>query len=358
MTQDLRAGVAGPSASGIGSLPGSDMPAAIRLVFDGLGDAPGVPYLPELPARGVGADMAGRGLALLVDLVAELAPSGWRVADHPGRDHGRATSHLRRDLDQLEEQTQGYAGPLKVQAVGPWTLAATVELKHGDKFLADQGACRDLAESLAEGLALHLAELRRRVPGARLVLQLDEPALPGVLRGSVPTASGFGALRAVDESVARQTLRQVIDVVGRIKTGGADEAGGTGEAGPVPVVLHCCAPGVPLATLRDAGASAIALDWSLLTTRQDEALAELIEAGVGIYAGVVPSLDPASAVPLKYQDVVDQILALRRIGLSARQLAAAVTVTPSCGMAGASPQWAARAQRLCLDAARALTDVD
>ena len=355
MTQDLRAGVAGPSASGIGSLPGSDMPAAIRLVFDGLGTAPGVPYLPELPARGVGADLAGRGLALLVDLVAEVAPSGWRVADRPGRDQSRAVGHLRRDLDDLEEYTQEYVGPLKVQAIGPWTLAATVELKHGDKFLADQGATRDLAESLAEGLALHLAELRRRVPGARLVLQLDEPALPGVLRGSVPTASGFGALRAVDESVARQTLRQVVDVVGRVDAGGGEAGRPTG---PVPVVMHCCAPDVPLATLRDAGASAIALDWSLLSTRQDESLAELVEAGVGIYTGVVPSLDPASALPLKYQNVVDRVLELRRIGLSARQLADAVTVTPSCGMAGASPQWASRAQRLCMDAARALADVD
>ena len=322
------------------------MPAAIRLVFDGLGGAPGVPYLPELPARGVGADMAGRGLALLVDLVAEVAPSGWRVADRPGRDHGRALSHLRRDLDDLEELTQGYAGPLKVQAVGPWTLAATVELKHGDKFLADRGACRDLAESLAQGVVEHLAELRRRVPGAKLVLQLDEPALPGVLRGSVPTASGFGQLRAVEEQVARQTLQQVIDVVAK---SAADE---------VPVVLHCCAPDVPFDTLRGAGASAIALDWSLLRTRQDETIAELVEAGVGLYAGVVPSLDPATAVPLKYQDIVDSILTLRRVGLSARQLADVVTVTPSCGMAGASPQWAGRAQQLCMDAAQALADVD
>lgn len=322
------------------------MPAAIRLVFDGLGGTQGVPYLPELPARGVGADMAGRGLALLVDLVAEVAPSGWRVADRPGRDHGRALSHLRRDLDQLEEHTQGYEGALKVQAVGPWTLASTVELKHGDKFLADPGACRDLAESLAEGLTLHLAEVARRVPGAKLVLQLDEPALPGVLRGSVPTASGFGTLRAVEEQIVRQALHQIVELVEKT----------SGER--VPVVVHCCAPDVPFATLRGAGVSAISLDWSLLTTRQDETLAELVEAGVGLYAGVVPSLDPATSVPLKYQDVVDSILALRRIGLSARQLAGAVTVTPSCGMAGASPMWASRAQRLCLDAARALADVD
>ena len=316
------------------------MPAAIRLVFDDLGSAPGVPYLPELPARGVGADMAGRGLALLVDMAAEVAPSGWRVADRPGRDYGRAMSHLSRDLDQLEELTQGYEGPLKIQSIGPWTLAATVELKHGDKFLADPGACRDLAESLAEGLKQNLAGISRRVPGAKLVLQLDEPALPGVLRGSVPTASGFGTLRSVEEPVVRQTLGQIVELV------------------DVPVVVHCCAPDVPFATLRNAGASAISLDWSLLTMRQDETLAELVEAGVGLYAGVVPSLDPATKVPLKYQDIVDSILTLRRIGLSARQLADVVTVTPSCGMAGASPQWASRAQRLCMDAARALADVD
>lgn len=339
MTEDLRPGVQGPAASGIGSLPGGDLAAALRLVFDGLGGAPGVPYLPELPARGVGADLAGRAIALLVDLAAEVAPSGWRVADRPGRDQSRALGHLRRDLDLLEEHTQDYTGPLKVQVAGPWTLAATLELRHGDKFLADAGACRDLAESLAEGVTRHLDELARRVPGAALVLQLDEPALPGVLRGSVPTASGFGKLRAVEEPVARQTLRQFVDAVG-----------------PIPVVVHCCAPDVPLATLRGAGAAAIALDWSLLGTRHDEGLAELVEAGVGLYAGAVPALEPSGGAVPTYRDVAERILALRRIGLSAGQLADAVTVTPTCGLAGASPRWASRAQRLCLDAAQALAD--
>lgn len=369
MTEDLHAGVQGPAASGIGSLPGSDLPAAIRLVFDALGGAPGVPYLPELPARGVGADMTGRAVALLVDLAAEVAPSGWRVADRPGRDHGRALSHLRRDLDELEELTQGYEGPLKVQVAGPWTLAATLELRHGDRFLADAGASRELAQSLTEGLALHLAELARRVPGANLVLQLDEPALPGVLRGTVPTASGFGRLRAVEEPMARQTLRELVEKVGAAVTGtkitagvddsaGADDAANAVAAPTVPVVVHCCAPDVPLATIRGAGAAAVALDWSLLSTRHDEELAELIEAGVGVYAGVVPATDPASTVPITYQAVVDRILELRRVGFSARQLAGAVTITPKCGMAGASPRWASRAQSLCVDAARALGDLE
>jgi hypothetical protein len=78
-----------PRATGIGSLPGTDTAAAARLVFDEL---PGFPHLPELPDRGVGADMIGRGTVFLVDLHAEVQPSGWRLADRPGRDARRAES--------------------------------------------------------------------------------------------------------------------------------------------------------------------------------------------------------------------------------------------------------------------------
>src|ERR1700738_2540693 len=129
-----------PSATGVGSLPGHDMAEAVRLVMGELGERPGLPFLPELPQRGVGADMVGRGTAFLVDLYAEVQPSGWRVSERPGRDHRRAHSYLSSDLDLLEEHTQGYTGLLKLQAAGPWTLAATVELPHGDKLLADPGA--------------------------------------------------------------------------------------------------------------------------------------------------------------------------------------------------------------------------
>ena len=150
-----------PRATGIGSLPGTDTGAAHRLVFDEL---PDLPHLPELPARGVGADMIGRGTALLVDLYAEVQPSGWRLTERPGRDARRADSFLRQDLDYLEESSQEFAQTLKVQAVGPWTLASTLELRYGDRMLADLGAVRDLAGSLTEGLKLHIAEMKKRVP--------------------------------------------------------------------------------------------------------------------------------------------------------------------------------------------------
>jgi hypothetical protein len=350
-----------PAATGVGSLPGHDMTAAIRLVMDELGDQPGLPFLPELPQRGVGADMVGRSTAFLVDLYAEVQPSGWRVSERPGRDHRRARSYLSSDLDLLEEHTQGYAGALKLQAAGPWTLAATVELAHGDKLLADPGAVRDVAASLAEGLRSHVDDVRKRVPGAQVLLQLDEPALPGVLRGTVPTASGFGRLRAVEENVARDVLRTVIESV------------------DAPVIVHCCAPDVPFDALRLAGAAGISFDLSLLlgerspekTAEREAAFGELIEGGMRLFAGVVPSTDPApvpsgkarsgvaSAVSaLSVTGLRDRVLTLTRLGFSARHVADSVIVTPSCGLAGASPAWAARAVKLCRDTARALEEVD
>src|SRR5690242_9511345 len=154
-------------ATAIGSLPGGDAREAARTASASVWD---FPLLPELPARGPGADMIGSTAGMLVELYARVEPSGWRIGDRPGRDTKRARSWLGEDLDALEEFTQEYEGPLKVQAVGPWTLAAALELRNGESALSDQGACRDLAASLAEGLRLHLAEIGRRIPGARLVL--------------------------------------------------------------------------------------------------------------------------------------------------------------------------------------------
>lgn len=328
-----------PRATGIGSLPGTDTGAAHRLVFDEL---PDLPHLPELPARGVGADMIGRGSALLVDFYAEVQPSGWRLTERPGRDARRADSFLRQDLDFLEENAQEFTQTLKVQAVGPWTLASTLELRHGDRMLADPGAVRDLAESLTEGLKLHIAEVRKRAPQAgALLVQLDEPALPGVLKGTVPTASGFGKLRAVEEPVARETLAGLVQAV--------HDAGAEAS-------VHCCAPDVPIELLRKAGVDHVSFDATAVDveTARDEQLGEAIEAGVGLMLGVVPSVDPARAPGVN--QLLDKVLSLTRLGFSPAQLAEATTITPTCGLAGATPPWARQALLLAHRTADALAD--
>ncbi|MET7287489.1 methionine synthase [Streptomyces sp. NPDC005573] len=321
-------------ATGIGSMPGTDAREAAKTVTGSLED---FPFLAELPARGPGADMIGRTAGMLVELYARVEPSGWRLSDHPGRDTRRARSWLREDLDALEEFTQGYEGDLKVQAVGPWTLAAALELRNGEAVLSDAGACRDLAASLEEGLRLHLAEVRRRIPGARVVLQLDEPSLTAVLRGQVRSASGYRTHRAVDRQVVEATLRQV-----------------SGAAGGGPVVAHSCAPDVPFALLRRAGVAALSFDFALLTERDDDALGEAVEAGTGLFAGVVPGTDGPLSDPAG--SVMGVRTLWRRLGLHPGLLAEAVTVTPACGLAGASPAYARQVLAHCVRAARSLAD--
>ncbi|MEG8277889.1 methionine synthase [Streptomyces sp. AHA2] len=322
------------AATGVGSMPGGDAREAAKTVTGSFED---FPFLPELPARGPGADMIGRTAGMLVELYARVEPSGWRLGDRPGRDTKRARSWLGEDLDALEEFTQEYRGPLKVQAVGPWTLAANLELRNGEAALSDAGACRDLAASLAEGLRQHLAEVRRRVPGAQLVLQLDEPSLTAALRGQVRTASGYRTHRAVDRQVAEQTLRDLVAV----------HADG-------PVAVHSCAPDVPFALLRRAGVAAVSFDFSLLTERDDDAIGEAVEGGTRLFAGVVPAAEGPLSDPAG--SVMGVRTLWRRLGLSPGLLAEAVTVTPACGLAGASPQYARAALAHCARAARSLAD--
>jgi len=320
------------AVTGIGSLPGTDPAEAVALVF---GELPDLPHLPELPARGAGADMIGRGAALLVDLPVEIVASGWAFAARPGHDLRRARDLLDRDLDALEERADGYEGPLKVQAAGPWTLAATVELATGHKVVSDDGAVRDLAASLAEGLAAHLADLARRVPGATLVLQLDEPSLPTVLAGRVPTPSGYGIVRAVEAVVAEDALREVLS-----------------SASPGGRVVHCCAADVPVALLRAAGADAVALDRTLLTTAQYDELGAAVDDGTALWLGAV---DRGAG----YAGVRDDVEGLwHDLGFAARELADRVVVTPRCGLAGASETEVRQVLRTLRDVGASLRDLE
>lgn len=350
MTETAWAWGAG-SATGVGSLPGVDIQEAVKFV---LGELPSLPHLPELPGRGPGADMIGRSAGFLTSMPVDLYAGRWRMAPRPGRDLRHILDLLHRDLDTMTEAADGYAGPIKVQASGPWTLAANLELAIGGKVLRDHGATRDLGESLAEGLRAHVADVGRRVPGATVLLQLDEPSLPTILAGRVPTESGFGTLRSVSANDARDTLRSIVDLVG------------------VPVIVHCCAPNAPIRLFADAGAAAVSLDLGLVNDSDKstlDALGTVIDAGLGLFAGAVPTTppaappgprsaaDPAPGQPPTSAQVADRITALwRRLGFPLDTLAAQVVVTPACGLAGASPDYAKAALAACVEAGRRLAE--
>jgi methionine synthase II (cobalamin-independent) len=306
------------AATATGGMPGSDPLETARTV---VGELPILPFLPELPERGVGAGMIGRTLALLVDMPVEIAASGWRVADHRSRDERVARDMLARDLDvldQVAEETGGLAEILKVQAAGPWTLAGGLELRSGHTVLSDRGARRDLAQSLGLGLREHVQEIRRRLPGVRVVLQLDEPSLPTILAGHVPTPSGVGTVAAIEESIAESVLAETLELSGADAT-----------------AIHCCSQAIPLALLGRSGVDAISLDASLLTTRHVDQLGELVEAGVALWLGVVDYRSPESLRP---DDAVRSLLRLwNQLGFPLGTLADVVVPCTACGLAGASP---------------------
>src|SRR4051794_41985368 len=110
--------------------------------------------------------MIGRTAALLADLAVDLTPAGWRLVPRPGLDQRRAREFLVRDLDALHDVAEGYTGPFKVQAAGPWTLAAGLQRARGDRAVVDAGAPRDLSPSLAEGPAAPVAAAPPRGSGA------------------------------------------------------------------------------------------------------------------------------------------------------------------------------------------------
>lgn len=309
-------------ATGIGSFPGDDVVEACRIIF---GELPDLPHVPELPARGATAWMVARACTLLAELHVDLQPAGWRLVPGEGIDERRARSMFARDLDAVEEIAQEYAGWLKAQVTGPFTLAASVERPRGDKILADHGARRDLAQSLTEGIVAHIAELRRRVPGASIVLQLDEPGLQRVLGGGVPTASGFSRHRAVGTPEVRTTLRELTDAIK--------------AAGATPIV-HSCGDEVPIELLAEAGVAGLSFDAAKLARSDYDALSTAVEQGVILYAGVVPSLAPAGQAPSD-ADVARSVERLwTALGFAADDAATGCVITPACGLAGADPAWA------------------
>lgn len=337
MTQ-TRDGLPTGIATAIGSWPGTDPREAAAIA---VGELPGLPHLVELPARGVGADMIGRTSALLVDLLFDTTPRGYRLADRPGATSRRASDLLRTDIDALDEAWEiaglrGAGRTVKVQAAGPLTLAAEVELRSGHRALTDPGALRDLSASLAEGLVQHVAEVGKRLD-ADVVVQLDEPDLTAVLNGSLSGASVLNTVRALPEPEALAVLDGVI------------------AAQRVPVLIHTCAAPPALPLLRRSAVAAIGFDMATIATADLDAIGEILDGGQRVVLGLVPTSAPAT--PASWREIAEPgVRLIDRLGFPRRTLADRVLVSPACGLATAPLAWARRAVALAGEVAKAYSD--
>lgn len=310
------------TATGLGPWPGEDPVEAARIIRGELG-SPHLPFLAELPDRGVGSDALGRTAALLVEMAVDVQPYGWRLVDRPGKDFRRAASALSTDINVLADVAGAEDTPapeLKVQLLGPLSLAAGLHLHNGERALIDYGARRDIAASLAAGVDGYLSRISSAVPGARLVVQLDEPDIAAVLAGTIPTSSGYRTLRSVGGQEVTESWQEVIDA---LRAAGAAE-----------IVVSVPEIEAPIERIISAGADGIAVPLKALTSRQWEQLAAAVEAGKRIWAGV---LDGGRGTLPKVPDVVESVWRpWHQLGLPASSLGS-IRVTPTGGLAGNTP---------------------
>lgn len=301
--------------TGVGSWPGVDMAAAVRLT---LGELLDEAYLPELPARGPGAAIIGRTCGMLTGLSVDLQPQGWRLIEGTGLAQRRARRLLRDDLDLLEEHGQGYQGRLRVTLAGPLTLAASVELPRGGAALRDRGATRDLRDAQAEAAVWLAGEAARRLPAAEVLVQVDEPMLGAVRRGSVPTASGLNRLPAWDDQDVSAHLAPV-----RQRLAGAGLGAGR-------TLVHSCAPDPGVAAILAAGFDGVGLDAGLIDNPDEIGVA--LETGHVLHLGVAPTF-PVDRVP-RVDDLVRTALGVLRPLELGPAVTDRVVLAPACGLAG------------------------
>ena len=343
----------------LGPWPGTDPVEAVKVSL-GLFTPPHLPSLPELPARGIGSDAVGRTAGLLVELPVDVQPYGWRFVDRPGNDHRRAVSSLSTDVNVLADvagASELDLPELKLQVVGPVSLAAAIHLHYGERALRDDGARRDVAQSLSAGLALHAEKVRAAVPVAGLTLQVDEPDVAQALAGTIPTASGYRTLRSIPASELRLTWTALVSAAR--------------DAGFAKVAINLAPAGPPsgppagsaeaeswrkaLAVALECGIDAVAVPLGSLDTGHWEQLAGAIESGVGVWAGTVPVY--AGQVPPSYAALVERVMRpWHGLGLPAKPLSL-LRITPETGLAGVTPQEARTSVNRTIEVAAALTDL-
>jgi len=326
------------AATGVGSWPGTSPQRAAEVI---VGELHTLPHLAELPARGVAADMIGRAGALLVDIAIDTTTRGYRVAARPGAVSRRARSFLDEDIDALEEAWEraalrGGDRAVKVQAPGPVTLAAQLELPNGHRAITDSGALKDLTTSLAEGVAAHRAEVARRLE-CPVVVQFDEPSLPAALAGRLTGVTALTPVHPVDETVAVDLFDECVAAVS------------------TEVAVHCCALDPPWGVLARSGIHAVGIDVSVLHGVGLDGLGEFVDGGHTVMLGVLPS---TAQVPTpSAQQLAQKAAALTdRLGFPRALLSERFGVTPGCGLAGATPEWARTAAELTQKVADAFAD--
>lgn len=317
--------------TGVGSMPGTDAREATAIVVGELGS---FPHVVELPARGPGADPVGRTSSLLAGVdrsfEVETTVKGWRVGHTGQAVLRRARAWLSQDLEVLEESAGSHRGPVKIQVVGPITLATSIEDPAGESLLRDSGAVAELASACASGFTDLISRMNRAFPHADVVVQVSEPDVPAVLAGRVRTSSGRLTYRSVEPAIVQGHLTTVLDAI----TAAGALAG-----------VRCSVSQPPVQMFIDAGAQFVAMDLER-ELPSDEALPRAWEKGVGLMLGCVPH---ASLLDPRVSDLeASALLRTFMDNWGFGDVPANIALTPSGGLAHVTPGQARVAIERCV----------
>ena len=222
-------------ASGWGALETRDPREAAHIIA---GEA-ALPFIPQLINRGVGSSLSGSTLSLLLSSYVQ-GPRSWQMSG-PTVASRRRNDEIHRDIDVYEEAWEGGSAltsqEIKVQVMGPWSLAVATELSDGHRIVSDSSAVRGFHDEWSGGVAEYLSEIRRRF-GKRIVLHIEEPYVDTLVRGRIAGTTDWDVIPPVHNDVLNtewdRSISGVFDELGGV-TGTTDDSQGV-VAG---VVMSC-----------------------------------------------------------------------------------------------------------------------
>ncbi|OKX83821.1 uroporphyrinogen decarboxylase/cobalamine-independent methonine synthase family protein [Corynebacterium glutamicum] len=313
-------------AYGLGELPGKSAAEAADIIQGETGD---LLHIPQLPARGLGADLIGRTVGLLDMINVDRGARSWVMSTRPSRLTHLTGDFLDMDLDACEETWGTGVDKLKIQVAGPWTLGARIELANGHRVLSDRGAMRDLTQALIAGIDAHARKVAGRFR-AEVQVQIDEPELKSLIDGSLPGTSTFDIIPAVNVADASECLQQVFSSI----------------EGPTYLNLTGQIPTWDVA--RGAGADTVQISMDQVRGNEHlDGFGETITSGIRLGLGITTGKDVVDELLERpRQKAVEVARFFDRLGVGRNYLVDAVDIHPGEDLVQGTITEAAQAYRM------------
>jgi hypothetical protein len=220
------------------------------------------------------------------------------------------------------DHVRGRSEPIKVQLTGPVTLGRAL---HGAGVDVDR-AFGVAGTAVRERVGEMVSSVREGLPGAPIMVMLDEPGLVGSAHPRYP----------LDPD---QTLDLLTGAVASIES----------SAGPVLTGIHCCGA-ADWPTVLEAGPDVLAAPTDAGLAFVPAAIRSFFDRGGRVAWGAIPTDEPVGpSAERPWRKLADAWCVLVRAGCDPGRLRRRALVTPACGLAGHGITQADRALRVAAE---------